>query len=167
VAFLSLDRLEGPVASLVRSASAGRVRAVVYRVMLAGVWASRNARRMLGAWPDGAVALSISLINQLLVGYVAFLLLENMCDSIALGWALVLFPGVLLVSMLPISLGGWGVREHAMVVAFGLVGVPADAALSASILYGLCLLIASLPGGVLWLAERRQEMCGVGDHARM
>jgi uncharacterized protein (TIRG00374 family) len=155
-AFLSLDRVEGRVASLLRRSSIGTVSASVYRVMAAGAWAARNSRQMLVAWPDGAIALSISLVNQLLVGYVAFLLLAGMGSNVALGWVLVLFPAVLLLSMLPISLGGWGVRESAMVVAFGLVGVPAQAALSASILYGLCLMAASLPGGVVWLTERRR-----------
>jgi uncharacterized protein (TIRG00374 family) len=165
--FLSLDRLEGWIASLPRRSSIGTAPAAVHRLMGTGAWAARNTRKMLRAWPDGPIALGISLVNQLLVGYVAFLLLADMGGSVALGWVLVLFPAVLLLSMLPISLGGWGVRESAMVVAFGLVDVPADAALSASILYGLCLLLASLPGGVLWLTERRKGMYGAGDRARM
>lgn len=41
-----------------------------------------------------------------------------------------------------------------MVIVFALVGVPADAALSASILYGILLLVSSLPGAIIWLSVR-------------
>lgn len=64
---------------------------------------------------------------------------------------LYLTPFPLLVSLLPISIGGWGVREGAMIAAFGLVGVPADKTLSASILFGILSLLVALPGALVWL----------------
>jgi uncharacterized membrane protein YbhN (UPF0104 family) len=69
------------------------------------------------------------------------------------GWfeSLVLVPAVILLSTVPVSIGGWGLREGLMVLALGLAGVPADAALSVSILFGLAQITAGLPGGVLWL----------------
>ena len=39
-----------------------------------------------------------------------------------------------------------------MVYALGLIGVPAEAALALSILYGLFTLGIALPGGLVWLA---------------
>jgi hypothetical protein len=80
-----------------------------------------------------------------------FLLLRDLGQKVALVTVLFLFPFVQLLSMLPISFAGWGLREGAMVVAFRLAGVPADAALGASILFGLCLFAASLPGLAAWL----------------
>jgi uncharacterized membrane protein YbhN (UPF0104 family) len=65
--------------------------------------------------------------------------------------SLVLVPAVILLSTVPISIGGWGLREGLMVVALGLAGIAADAALSVSILFGLAQIAAGLPGGVLWL----------------
>jgi uncharacterized protein (TIRG00374 family) len=65
--------------------------------------------------------------------------------------SVLLFPPVLLVSSLPVSIAGWGVREGAMVAAFGFVGVPADGALVLSILFGLAMIVVNLPGGALWL----------------
>lgn len=65
-------------------------------------------------------------------------------------------PPVVLLTMLPISIAGWGVREGAMVVAFGFVGVaPADA-IALSLLHGLVYLVGGLPGGVLWLSDTRR-----------
>jgi uncharacterized protein (TIRG00374 family) len=66
-----------------------------------------------------------------------------------------LFPIVLLFSMLPVSLGGWGVREGVMVLLFGLVGTPREDALAISVLFGICSTIAGLPGAVAWLFSHR------------
>ncbi|HWZ67841.1 MAG TPA: hypothetical protein VNW89_08435, partial [Stellaceae bacterium] len=53
--------------------------------------------------------------------------------------------------LVPISLAGWGVREFGFVVILAGFGIPADAALAASVLCGLCLIAVGLPGGLLWL----------------
>ena len=52
---------------------------------------------------------------------------------------LVVMSVVLLVSALPISIGGWGTREIAMVYMLGLFAVPPDLAAAVSIQFGLCL----------------------------
>ncbi|MDH5556537.1 MAG: flippase-like domain-containing protein [Alphaproteobacteria bacterium] len=70
--------------------------------------------------------------------------------------SLVLVPAVILLTTIPVSVGGWGLREGLMVVALGLAGIPADAALSVSVLFGLAQIAAGLPGGVLWMMAGRQ-----------
>jgi glycosyltransferase 2 family protein len=50
----------------------------------------------------------------------------------------------LLVSRLPISVAGWGVREGVSVSLFGIFGVPADLALATSVIYGLTELLAAI-----------------------
>ena len=80
----------------------------------------------------------------------------------ALGMAIVpvdcllLVPPIILFTMVPISLAGWGVREGAMVVGFGLVGVPAADALALSVTFGLVNAVTGLPGGLLWLIGERR-----------
>lgn len=59
-----------------------------------------------------------------------------------------------LIMLMPISLAGWGVREGTLIVAYGLFGVPADAALAASVGFGLALLITGFPG-VLFIRSAR------------
>jgi uncharacterized membrane protein YbhN (UPF0104 family) len=66
----------------------------------------------------------------------------------------VLVPPVLLLSMLPISLAGWGVREGAMIVALALVGVSPEESVAMSVCFGLSQLVIGLPGGALWLTRR-------------
>jgi uncharacterized membrane protein YbhN (UPF0104 family) len=63
---------------------------------------------------------------------------------------LVVMPVVLLVSALPISIGGWGTREIAMVYMLGLFAIPPDLAAAVSIQLGLCMTIASLVGAPVW-----------------
>lgn len=67
--------------------------------------------------------------------------------------SLLLVPPVLLVSAIPVTVAGWGVREGAMVVALGFAGVEPAAAFAISVLFGLTLAAASLPGAALWLAS--------------
>ena len=76
--------------------------------------------------------------------------------EISLRDCLVLVPPVILVSVLPISMAGWGVREGAMITALGFAGVGSTDALVLSIAFGLVILTLSLPGGVLWLIRSRR-----------
>ena len=71
-----------------------------------------------------------------------------------------LFPPVLLLTAIPISIAGWGVREFGMVAAFGLVGVPVHGAIAISFLFGLLAILVTIPGGLMWLAlgEARKEV---------
>jgi uncharacterized membrane protein YbhN (UPF0104 family) len=64
---------------------------------------------------------------------------------------LLLVPSALLVTNVPISLGGWGLREGAFVVAFAFVGLTAEQALALSALFGLTILSSSLLGGLVWV----------------
>jgi glycosyltransferase 2 family protein len=67
-------------------------------------------------------------------------------------WVMIV-PPVSLIQLLPVSLAGWGVREVVLVVALASFGIPAAAALATSVLFGLCLVIVGLPGGLIWLAD--------------
>ncbi|MCK1359541.1 lysylphosphatidylglycerol synthase transmembrane domain-containing protein [Bradyrhizobium sp. 199] len=65
--------------------------------------------------------------------------------------AFIFIPLVTLLSAAPISIGGWGLREGAMVASLSLAGLAADKALGISVLLGLCGLIVGLFGGLVWL----------------
>lgn len=105
----------------------------------------------------GATVLGISVVNQLALGFVVYIFVHALGAQISLGRTVLIFPLVMLLSMIPVSLGGWGVREASMVWVFGAVGVSAQDALAISILFGLANTAAGLPGGVLWLLDRRTK----------
>ena len=71
--------------------------------------------------------------------------------DLSFGRWLVILPPVALLQLLPVSLGGWGVREAALVVILGKLGVPGETALAASLCIGLSQIVVGLPGGVIWL----------------
>ncbi|MEQ8667339.1 MAG: lysylphosphatidylglycerol synthase transmembrane domain-containing protein [Rhodospirillales bacterium] len=67
---------------------------------------------------------------------------------------LLLVPPVILFSVLPISVAGWGVREGVMITAFAIIGVEYDAAFTVSVLFGLGVMSAGIPGAILWVTSK-------------
>ena len=60
---------------------------------------------------------------------------------------------VILVSTIPISIAGWGVRESAMVMAFSYAGLAESDGLIVSIIYGATTLAIGAAGGIVWVAS--------------
>jgi glycosyltransferase 2 family protein len=96
-------------------------------------------------------AIGISVFVHLVGAAVVFILARGIGVQIGLLECLVLVPPVMLVTMVPISVAGWGVREGAMVVSFGFVGLPANEAFAVSVLIGVVVMLAGIPGGIIWL----------------
>jgi glycosyltransferase 2 family protein len=71
---------------------------------------------------------------------------------------LVFIPVVTIITLVPVSIGGWGVREGALVALLGLVGVPSYTALAFSVLFGFAGILVSLPAfGFLWSAPNEAK----------
>lgn len=98
--------------------------------------------------------IAASIVIQIMVAAIVFGLGVSLGMPIKLQDSIALMPIVILITMVPISIAGWGVREGAMVAAFGYVGLSPVSALSLSLLFGLINLAISLPGGVIWLLQR-------------
>ena len=70
--------------------------------------------------------------------------------------AFFIFTPIILFSMtLPISIGGWGIRETTALLVSFLLGLSASASISVSIMYGLLNLLCSLPGLFFFFTLRR------------
>ncbi len=101
------------------------------------------------------------VIASLLIPFLALL------GFFATGWALgleyslmtyfALVPPALLLTVVPISVAGWGVREGALVSLFSLIGADKTAVLMMSLLYGFTLIIVSLPGLITYLKGRHDK----------
>ena len=68
---------------------------------------------------------------------------------------LIAVPPVFLLTIVPVSLAGWGIREGAMVGIFTLVGADPAKVLAMSILYGLLLIISAIPGSYFWMKNKK------------
>ncbi|HEB99870.1 MAG TPA: flippase-like domain-containing protein [Thiotrichales bacterium] len=69
---------------------------------------------------------------------------------------LVLLPPVILFTLIPISLAGWGVREGSMIGIFTLIGAEREPVFVLSVLYGLLVILTSLPGMLFWLRSKHR-----------
>ena len=99
--------------------------------------------RGLGVWVIG-----VSVCVHALSAVVMFLFAKDMGLPLYLLDCLVLMPLLMLISALPISIAGWGVREGVMVAALSLLGVRTEQALVLSLLLGLVALFNGLVGAV-------------------
>jgi glycosyltransferase 2 family protein len=70
-----------------------------------------------------------------------------------------LIPPIMLITMMPVSIAGWGVREATMMVAFGYAGLAPTDGTVVSILFGAVSFIVGGIGGLVWIlsAERSEK----------
>jgi hypothetical protein len=112
-----------------------------------------------GVMTGRTIALPIiaaSIVIQIMVAAMVYGLGVSLGMPIRLLDCIALMPIIILITMVPISIAGWGVREGAMVAAFGYVGLSPVSALSLSLLFGFINLAISLPGGIIWLLQRER-----------
>lgn len=69
-----------------------------------------------------------------------------------------LIPTVSLVTMVPISIAGWGVRETAMMVGFGYAGLSQNDGVNVSLLFGLATFFVGAIGGFIWIFSSGEEV---------
>lgn len=139
VVLLTLDRL--PKRLIVHPAIASFVRfGTLVRFLLL-----QSERR--------ALLFGSALLIHLVTAAACYALARGVGAQLSVLDAVVLIPPVVLLTAVPISISGWGVREGAMVACLGLAGVPSEEALSVSLLLGAISVIIGLVGGGIWLAS--------------
>jgi hypothetical protein len=106
----------------------------------------------------GAIpVLGFSIAAQIALGAATYAVAKSIDIDVTAVDCIILMQPVALLASLPISIGGWGVRESAVIVMFGFIGVPASAALILSVQLGLLLLLVVLPGGIVWLLLKPKD----------
>jgi glycosyltransferase 2 family protein len=69
---------------------------------------------------------------------------------------LLLIPPIALITMLPISIAGWGLREATMMVAFGYAGLNQTDGTMISLLTGATSFAVGAIGGLVWILSREK-----------
>jgi uncharacterized membrane protein YbhN (UPF0104 family) len=110
-----------------------------------------DTRRLFSQPGWSGATLAIAIIGHINLSLVAYALAVGLGLDIDALDCVVLVPPVILIMTLPISIAGLGLRETAMVVAFGYVGVESHSALALSVLFALVSMATALPGGIIWL----------------
>jgi uncharacterized membrane protein YbhN (UPF0104 family) len=115
-------------------------------------WAAEVARVLRGYGRDRERMLEVIALGfgfQLLIVGSTWLLSESLALSIDIEVIAVVLPLVLVATLMPISIAGFGVREGAFVALLAETGVASADALLLSLATVAAVAIASLPGGVL------------------
>jgi glycosyltransferase 2 family protein len=99
----------------------------------------------------GPVILSIGCLIHALTIVIVWSVGRAQGFALPLPDAAVLFTVMIGVVLVPISIGGWGLRELAVISLLATYGVAPERALLFSVCFGLALALGSLPGALAWL----------------
>jgi uncharacterized protein (TIRG00374 family) len=114
---------------------------------------ARDSREVLRDYGRGpgllATWLLLSVLYQALISYQLVVLGHAIDVQLSFATAAVALTVVTLLTLIPISIGGFGVREGSYVILLGGVGIAVSDATLISVLSVATLLIASLPGAYL------------------
>jgi glycosyltransferase 2 family protein len=100
-----------------------------------------------------ALSMGLSLLLQLAIVYYHYLIAQQLKIPVSYLELLVFIPIVVVVTLLPISLGGLGVKEGLWVYLFSRVGLTAEQALLLSLTITALSWLLSLPGAVILLLD--------------
>ena len=119
-------------------------------------WLSK-ATQAMGRYRDRLGTLVLVLVLSLGVQGLRVLQAYLLSEAMDLGTPLIYFlcfiPPILVVTMLPISVGGWGTTNVAYVALFSQVGMDPDGAFVLSVLILALGVIGNLPGGLIYAWE--------------
>jgi GTP cyclohydrolase II len=146
-------------AALVVRGAARRSRSRLTRAARAVAADLRRGLLARGVWPQ--VTLASVLV---FAGHTAtFVIAARVAGCTApLGELVALLVVVQTVVVIPLSIGGWGLREGAAAWAFAAAGLGAANGVTAAILYAVLMLVAVAPGAGLLLGDAVRRRRGAG-----
>jgi uncharacterized protein (TIRG00374 family) len=107
------------------------------------------------AWPGIVISSTLALAGYVCIFAVALTSTgTHVSEARLIPMALV----VLLAGAIPTNVAGWGPREGAAAWAFAAAGLGAAQGVTVSVVYGVLILVATVPGAVLLIADRRRDM---------
>lgn len=106
----------------------------------------------------GLHVLGISLVLHGVDVLMIFVIAAACGINLDLTLCFMLIPPALLISAVPISIAGWGMREGAIVFALGTTGVAVGDAITLSLFFGLAQALAGLIGGIVWVLSPNEKI---------
>jgi uncharacterized membrane protein YbhN (UPF0104 family) len=114
---------------------------------------ARDTLTLLGRPAQASLFAILSFAGHLLGCATIWLLGRAVGAPISLVDVIIVMPTVFILAALPISIAGWGVREGAMVVGLGFLGVSQGDAVAVSVAFGLVSIVVALIGGIIWVLQ--------------
>jgi len=118
------------------------------------------ANRVIFSKRSGPSIAILSLLVHVLAVVIAWCVVQSITAPVAFGQTFLLIPPVMLITMLPISIAGWGVREATMGLAFGYAGLMTNEGINISLLYGAVSFIVGGFGGLVWIFSAEKAAKG-------
>jgi uncharacterized membrane protein YbhN (UPF0104 family) len=118
------------------------------------------ANRVIFDRHSGPKIAVLSLLVHVLAVVIAWCVVQSIAAPVAFGQIFQLVPPVMLITMLPISIAGWGVREATMGLAFGYAGLMTNEGINISLLYGAVSFIVGTIGGLVWIVSAEKAAKG-------
>ncbi len=117
------------------------------------------ANRLIFSRQRGPKLAVLSFLVHVLAVVIAWCVVQSIAAPVLFGQIFQLVPPVMLITMLPISIAGWGVREATMGLAFGYAGLVTSEGVNVSLLFGCVSFIVGAFGGLIWIvsAEKRAQ----------
>lgn len=159
--------LAGPAPVAILAGPAALVLAVAAAIGIALRFAPRTMRRFIADFGPAIMAGYVRRLAWLRQGMMSLVIVASYIGVFGLAAAaldaplpaiglVTVVPLALLAMLVPISIGGWGVREASAAMLWGLIGISSTDGVATSLLYGLISLGGAAPGIVV-LAMRRRE----------
>jgi glycosyltransferase 2 family protein len=118
------------------------------------------ANRVLFSRDRGPKIAVLSLLVHVLAVVIAWCVVKSIAAPVLFSQVFQLVPPVMLITMLPISIAGWGVREASMGLAFGYAGLMPNEGVNVSLLYGAVSFVVGAFGGLVWIVSAEKKAQG-------
>jgi uncharacterized membrane protein YbhN (UPF0104 family) len=118
------------------------------------------ANRVIFSRKHGPMIAVLSVLVHVLAVVIAWCVVQSIAAPVVFGQIFQLVPPVMLITMLPISIAGWGVREATMGLAFGYAGLMTNEGVNVSLLFGAVSFIVGAFGGLVWIFSAEKAAQG-------
>ena len=114
-----------------------------------------KAFRIIGKYPAALwMSLGLSFANQTMGCVAVWIIALSIGIRIPMFYFLIFVPVVTLISMIPVSLNGMGLREYSFMNLFGAIGVAGESCIALGLLFSFMVILSSLPGGLVYIFFR-------------
>jgi uncharacterized membrane protein YbhN (UPF0104 family) len=118
------------------------------------------ANRVIFSRKRGPGIAALSVLIHVLAVVIAWCVVQSIAAPVLFSQIFQLIPPVMLITMLPISIAGWGIREATMGLAFGYAGLMTNEGVNVSLLFGAVSFIVGAFGGLAWIFSAEKAAQG-------
>jgi uncharacterized membrane protein YbhN (UPF0104 family) len=118
------------------------------------------ANRVIFSRARGPRIAVLSVLVHVLAVVIAWCVVQSIAAPVGFSQIFQLVPPIMLITMVPISIAGWGVREATMGLAFGYAGLMANEGVNVSLLFGAVSFIVGAFGGLVWIFSAEKAAQG-------